>query len=81
MNTKKKEKKAAKRGRPKKNIIWAHLGLRVNMEEAALIAQATQHEAARLHLAVSKNNFCLRACVEAAKKELALAESNFSHIT
>lgn len=78
MNIKKKKvkkKKMATVGRPRKNSpAWVHLGLRVNKDEAGLIARAVAHEAERLHLMPSQNSFCLRASVAAAKKELGIED-------
>jgi hypothetical protein len=72
MNAKKEEKKIVKRGRPKKNIIWVGLGLRAHREEADLIDRAVALQAKRLCMVPSRNDFCLRASMAAAKKELSM---------
>jgi hypothetical protein len=77
MTTKKKvkRKKMAKAGRPKgKSPSYVELGLRATIPEFELIQQATEKNAARRHVVVSRNNFCLRAAVAAAKKELGIVD-------
>ncbi len=57
----------------KGNPAFTELGLRVSVEDADLIQAAVESEASRLRFAItSRNNFCVRAVVAAAKKELDL---------
>lgn len=65
----------AKVGRPKgKSPTYVDLGLRATIPEYELIQKAAEKNAARLHIVVSRNNFCLRAVVAAAKKELGIPD-------
>lgn len=65
----------AKVGRPKgKSPSYVELGLRAIRSEYELIQQATEKNAARRHVVASRNNFCLRAAVAAAKKELGIVD-------
>lgn len=65
----------AKAGRPKGKIpSYAELGLRATVSEAELIQQATEKDAARRNVPISRNNFCLRAAIAAAKKELGIVD-------
>ena len=66
--------KAGKRlWRPSRlNPDYTDLSLRVLMTQADLIQSATEAEAKRLNIPVSRNSFCLRAAVAAAEAELAL---------
>jgi hypothetical protein len=77
MTTKKKarRKKMAKAGRPKgKSPSYLELGLRATKAEYDIIQEATEKNAARRNVPVSRNNFCLRAAIAAAKKELGLVD-------
>jgi uncharacterized protein (DUF1778 family) len=70
-----KKKAKSKAGRPKgKSQSYVELGLRVTKAEYDLIQQATEKNAERRHVIASRNNFCLRAAVAAAKKELGLVD-------
>jgi len=65
----------AKAGRPKgKSPSYVELGLRATKAEYDLIQQATEKNAERRHVIASRNNFCLRAAIAAAKKELGLVD-------
>lgn len=65
----------AKAGRPKgKSPAYVELGLRATVSELDLIQRATEQNAARRHVVVSRNNFCLRAAIAAAKKELGIVD-------
>jgi hypothetical protein len=69
-------KKMAKAGRPKgKSPSYVELGLRATKAEFDLIQQATEKNAERRHVIVSRNNFCLRAAIAAAKKELGIVDN------
>lgn len=69
-----KKKKMGSRGRPKgKSPDYIELGLRVTKEDYRLIQRGTDLEAKRLHILVSRNNFCLRAALAAAEKEREIA--------
>ena len=77
MTTKKivKRKKMKKVGRPKgKSPSYVELGLRATVDEADLIQRASEKNAARRHVIVSRNSFCLRAAIAAAKKELGVVD-------
>lgn len=64
----------ALKGRPKgKTPDYVELGLRVTKEDYRLIQRGTELEAKRLRILVSRNNFCLRAALAAAQKELDIA--------
>jgi len=77
MTTKKKAK--SKPGRPKRQTAhYVELGLRATPVEYDLIQSATEKNAARRHVIASRNNFCLRAAVAAAKKELGLVDEDAS---
>jgi uncharacterized protein (DUF1778 family) len=52
------------------NPDFTELGLRVLIHQADLIQQAAEAQAARLSIQVSRNNFCARAVIDAAEKEL-----------
>lgn len=66
----------ATKGRPKgKSPSYVELGLRSTLHECELIQRATEAEAARLHVILSRNNFCLRAALAAAKRELGIEEN------
>lgn len=66
----------AKAGRPKgKSPSYVELGLRATKAEFDLIQQATEKNAERRHVIVSRNNFCLRAAIAAAKKELGIVDN------
>jgi hypothetical protein len=68
-------KKMAKAGRPKgKSPSYVELGLRATKAEYDLIQQATEKNAERRHVIASRNNFCLRAAVAAAKRELGMID-------
>lgn len=64
-----KKKMAAKVGRPRVGKTYVGLGIRATPEERDLIDEAAGIEAERLGLTRSRNNFCLRAILAAAKKE------------
>lgn len=65
----------ATKGRPKgKSPSYVEMGLRATPEECGLIQRATEAEAARLHVVASRNNFCLRASLAAAKRELGIVD-------
>jgi hypothetical protein len=81
MTAKKKVKrnKMATKGRPKgKNPSYVEMGLRGTAQECELIQRGTVAEAARLHVVVSRNNFCLRAALAAAKRELGISDMDES---
>lgn len=65
-------KKAKRKWRPSKsNPLYTQLDFRVLVVDADLIQDAAEAEADRLSVPVSRNTFCARAIVAAAKKELA----------
>jgi uncharacterized protein (DUF1778 family) len=63
-------KKMKKVGRPKLDKVYVEIGLRVTPEERAILKRGAVAEAARLGITASRNGFCLRASMAAAKKEL-----------
>lgn len=64
-----------KPGRPKgKNPAFVEMGLRGTPAEMDLIQRAVVKNAARRHVAPSRNNYCLRAAITAAKKELGMTD-------
>lgn len=66
-----------KAGRPKRvGPEYIELGLRATKPEYDLIQEATKKNAARLHVIPSRNNFCLRAALAAAKKELGIVDES-----
>jgi len=66
-STKKKIGWRASKGNPD----YTELGLRASTQEATLIQQASEKEAARLKIPHSRNNYCLRAVLAVAEKEMA----------
>lgn len=68
-----KSKKSPGRPKGKKNA-FVELGLRATVPEFDLIQKATEKNAERLHIPVSRNNYCLRAAIAAAKQELGLED-------
>ena len=44
--------------------------LRFTAEDLEMVDAATRHEQARTGITLSRQEFCMRACVAAAKKEL-----------
>lgn len=65
-----------KQWRPSRsNPAYTDFVIRVLMDEADLIQTATEAEAERLSTPSSRNNYCVRAIVAAAKKELARTKS------
>lgn len=69
------KKKMKKRvGRPRVDKTYVELGLRATIEERSLIDRAIEAETKRIGFSGSRNSYCLRAAVAAAKKELSLAE-------
>jgi len=65
----------AKAGRPKRvGPEYIELGLRATKSEYDLIQAATARNALRRHVIPSRNNFCLRAALVAAKKEFGIPE-------
>lgn len=67
----------ATKGRPKgKGPKYVELGLRATDQECKLIQDATESEAKRLHVVASRNNFCLRAALAAAKRELGIVDDS-----
>jgi uncharacterized protein (DUF1778 family) len=67
-------KKMVKLGRPKSHKTFVELGLRATTEERTLLDKATVVEAKRLGITGSRNNFCMRAAIAAAKKELRIVD-------
>jgi len=68
-------KKMKKVGRPRSTQTYVELGLQATPEERDLIDKGVTAEAERLGLRPkSRNNFCLRAALAAAKKELRITE-------
>lgn len=68
----------AKRGRPKSTTrpTYAEMGLRGTIQERELIDRAVPIEAARLGLSPSRNSFCIRAALAAAKRELGIVDGS-----
>jgi uncharacterized protein (DUF1778 family) len=64
-----KKKMTAKVGRPRTAKSYVPLGIRATIEERDFIDEAKDLEAKRLGLVPSRNNFCLRAILAAAKEE------------
>jgi uncharacterized protein (DUF1778 family) len=65
------KKKMKKVGRPRGTKTYVELGLQATPEERDLIDKGATAEAQRLGWRTkSRNNFCLRAALAAAKKEL-----------
>lgn len=63
----------AKAGRPKgKSPSYLELGLRATKAQYDIIQEATEKDAERRNVPISRNNFCLRAAIAAAKKELGI---------
>lgn len=67
----------ARRGRPTiaNKPTYVELGLRVTTADRKLIDEAVPLEAARLGVAASRNSFCLRAALVAARKELGMNDN------
>lgn len=61
-------------GRATKNPAKTKMDLIVTHGAAELIQSAVEHEAERLQITPSRNNFIARAALAAAKKELALTQ-------
>lgn len=66
----------AKRGRPPGKPPYVELGLRATVPEFELIQRGFEHQNDRLHLNSSRNSFCLRAALMAAKRELGIEEES-----
>lgn len=65
-------KKAKRKWSPSKRYpLYTQVDFRVLIEDADLIQDAVEAEADRLSIPISRNTFCVRAVVAAAKKELA----------
>lgn len=59
------------KGRPKgRTSDYVEMGLRGTRDECELIQRGAELEAARLNLVASRNNFCLRAALSAARREI-----------
>lgn len=65
------KKKAKREWRPaRSNPSYTTFEVRVLMSDADLIQDAAEAQASRLSIQLSRNNFCSRAIVAAAIKEL-----------